>query len=171
MAPWPEEAGRRAGADKRQGRERRFSGAAFEVLDEQGLRCPAGRRLEKRSQRVHHGQLCAVYEARASDCAGCRWRPAVLCGARAAAGGRVIESAVMRRYLERIEREETQSWLQRRSEVAEFPHLWIKGLWGRRRFLVRGLAKVTQEAKWWALSYNFAQWIRLRSPTPSVAAA
>jgi hypothetical protein len=165
VAPWPEEAGRRAGADKRQGRDPRFSAAQFTVLDEQTLQCPAGQRLEKRNERRHHGQPCAVYEAQASDCAGCDWRQACCAGREPRRVEKVIESAAMRRYLQRSDSESGRHWRQRRSEVAEFPFLWIKGLWGRRRFAVRGLANVSQEAKWWALSYNFAQWQRLRGPT------
>ena len=58
--------------------------------------------------------------------------------------------------------EAAQRIYKRRSEVAEFPHVWRKGIWKWRRFSVRGLARAGQEALWVALSYNVQQWIRLR---------
>ena len=58
--------------------------------------------------------------------------------------------------------EAAQRIYKRRGEVAEFPHMWWKGIWKWRRFSVRGLARAGQEALWVALSYNVQQWIRLR---------
>jgi hypothetical protein len=49
-----------------------------------------------------------------------------------------------------------------RSQIAEFPHLWIKAKLGLRQFRVRGLPKVRMEARWAALTYDIQQWIRLR---------
>ena len=48
-----------------------------------------------------------------------------------------------------------------RSEVAEFPHAWIKTKLGIRQFRLRGLVKVGLEAIWACLTYNIQQWIRL----------
>jgi hypothetical protein len=61
-----------------------------------------------------------------------------------------------------METAEAQQLYRRRSEVAEFPHMWWKGTWKWRRFSVRGLAKAAKEALWLAIAYNVQQWIRLR---------
>ena len=69
----------------------------------------------------------------------------------------------MRAYLTRMKRPEVQQLYKRRCEVAEFPHLWAKGVKGWRRFSVRGLVKAGMEALWVALAYNVVQWMRVRS--------
>jgi hypothetical protein len=57
-----------------------------------------------------------------------------------------------------------------RSQVAEFPNLWITTL-GLRPFRVRGLAIVKTESLGAALSYNIQQWKRGRGRAPLTAAA
>jgi len=64
--------------------------------------------------------------------------------------------------LERMKQPEAHSLYRKRSEVAEFPHLWIKSYWGLRRFTLRGKAKATKEVIWAALAYNVQQWARLK---------
>ena len=63
---------------------------------------------------------------------------------------------------------EVKQLYARRSEVAEFPHLWAKAVKKWRRFSVRGVVKAGMEAMWVALAYNLTQWMRLR---PCEAAA
>lgn len=55
-----------------------------------------------------------------------------------------------------------------RSQIAEFPNLWIKTKLGLRQFRVRGLAKVCLESLWAALTYNIQHWIRLTQRTVPV---
>jgi hypothetical protein len=74
---------------------------------------------------------------------------------------KVVESPAMRAYLERMKQPEIQELYKRRSEVAEFPHLWTKAIRGLKRFRVRGLVKVEKETIWMTLSYNIQQWMRL----------
>jgi hypothetical protein len=87
-------------------------------------------------QKIHHGVLRNVFEARQSDCGRCRWQRQC-CGER---GGprrleRVEESPAMKQYLARMKRREVRKLYRKRSEIAEFPHLWAKGLkkWRRSR--------------------------------------
>ena len=71
----------------------------------------------------------------------------------------------MRRYLQRMKQPATKELYGRRSQVAEFPNLWMKAVKKWRRFSVRGAVKAGIEALWVALAYNVAQWIRLKPAT------
>ena len=75
---------------------------------------------------------------------------------------RPIESAAMKQYLARMKRPGTKKLYRRRSEVAEFPHMWAKAVKGWRRFSVRGVVKAGMEALWVALAYNVAQFMRVQ---------
>ncbi len=75
----------------------------------------------------------------------------------------------MKQYLARMKRPEVRKLYRKRSEIAEFPHLWAKGLKKWRRFSVRGLVKAGMEAVWVALSYNMAQWIRSQQTVSAAA--
>lgn len=68
----------------------------------------------------------------------------------------------MKQYLARMKRPEMKQLYAKRSEIAEFPHMWVKAIKKWRRFSVRGTVKAATEAVWVALSYNVAQWIRLK---------
>jgi hypothetical protein len=121
-------------------------------------------------QRVHHGLLCNVFEAKAGDCKRCRYRKQC-CGER---GGprsiaRVVESAEMKKYLARMKKPEVRKLYGKRCEIAEFPHLWTKAVKKWRRFSVRGELKAGMEVVWVALAYNVAQWMRIQ-PALAVAA-
>ncbi len=72
----------------------------------------------------------------------------------------------MRDYLARMQRRAVKTIYKKRCEIAEFPHLWIKGVQKLRQFSVRGPVKAGTEALWMALTYNITQWIRLR-PAPA----
>ncbi len=61
-----------------------------------------------------------------------------------------------------MQTDEAKAIYKTRSQVAEFPNLWIKAKFGLRQFSVRGVAKVRTESQWAALTYNIQQWIRLR---------
>jgi hypothetical protein len=57
---------------------------------------------------------------------------------------------------------EAQQIYAQRSQIAEFPHAWIKERCGLRQFRCRGRLKATMEATWACLSYNLARWFSLR---------
>lgn len=166
IAPWKDDASRTAGACARNGIAAEFAPSAFR---EQGkhLLCPAGKTLVVIQRRIHHGLPKDVFQARQRDCDRCRWRRQC-CGTR---GGprrveRVVESAAMQHYLARMKRPQTRKLYRKRSEIAEFPHMWIKAVKKWRRFSVRGLVKAGMEAVWVALAYNMAQWMRLQRAIP-----
>jgi hypothetical protein len=171
IAPWKEDRSREAGACARNGIAAEFAPSVFRMQrGGQRLLCPAGKSLVIIQQKTHHGVLKKVFAARPRDGRRCRWRRPC-CGD---SGGprrieRVVESPAMKRYLARMQRPEVRQLYRRRSEIAEFPHLWVKGVKPWRRFSGRGLLKAGIEALWVALSYNIAQWIRLQQVAPAAA--
>jgi transposase len=171
IAPWKDEAAQAAGGCAVQGVAQEFSPAYFiPSADGKSLRCPMDKQLSYCKDVVRHGLKRQLFEAQAAECASC---PAQrrCCGKKGGARQvlKVRESEAMQQYKERMSRESTQALYKRRKEIAEFPHLWIKGLLGLRRFSVRGLLKVGIEAIWMGLAYNVQQWIRLRAPQAKAA--
>ena len=65
-------------------------------------------------------------------------------------------------FRQKMQTDETKAIYKTRSQVAEFPNLWIKAKFGLRQFSVRRIAKVCTESQWVALTYDILQWIRLR---------
>ena len=164
IAPWKAENSREAGASTLAGREAAFRPSAFQMSsDGTSMICPAGKLLQIVGEGKHHGQLRTIFEAQAGECGICAVRDAC-CGTRPGPRrvARVRETAAMQSYLHRMSQPDTQQLYKKRSEVAEFPNLWIKSYWRLRRFSLRGKIKVAKEAIWAALAYNIQQWIRLR---------
>jgi transposase len=171
IAPWKDDAARQAGACKRNGIETEFAPSAFRPQrGGKKLTCPAGKSLIHIGHTVHHELLHDIFEARQSDCRGCRFRKAC-CGEK---GGprriqRVVESPAMKQYAARMKRPEAKQLYKKRCEIAEFPHLWAKAVKKWKRFSVRGAVKAGMEAVWVALAYNVVQWMRVQ-PMLKVAA-
>jgi transposase len=171
IAPWKEDAAREAGACKRNGIEAEFVPSKFRPQrGGKKLTCPAGKTLVQIGQKVHHEVLRNIFEARKSDCGRCRFRKAC-CGKK---GGprrveRVVESPAMKQYLARMKGSEAKALYKKRCEIAEFPHLWAKGVKKWRRFSVRGVVKAGMEAVWVALAYNVVQWMRIQSTLNAAA--
>lgn len=171
IAPWKDDTSREAGACARHGIAAEFAPSAFRPQrGGKKLTCPAGKTLVIVQQKVHHGLPHNIFQAAAADCRRCRLRQKC-CGER---GGpreisRVVESAAMKRYQARMKRPEVKQLYRKRSEIAEFPHLWAKAVKGWRRFSVRGVVKASMEAMWVALAYNVTQWKRLRQAEAAAA--
>ena len=51
---------------------------------------------------------------------------------------------------------------RQRSQIAEFPHAWLKERCGLRQFRCRGRIKTSIEATWACLSYNLMRWFSIR---------
>lgn len=171
IAPWKKDSSREAGACARNGITAKFAPSQFRVQrGGRQLTCPAGKTLVVIQQKFHHGVRKDVFQARESDCGNCCWRKDC-CGKRTSPRRieRPVESPAMKRYLARMKRPETRALYCKRSEIAEFPHMWLKAVKKWRRFSVRGLVKAGIEALWVALSYNIAQWMRLQRAVPPVA--
>lgn len=171
IAPWKEDTSREAGACARNEITAEFAPSAFRTqYGGKKLTCPAGKALVVIEQKTQHGLLTNIFQAKASDCGRCRFQKAC-CGKRGRPRqiSRPVESPAMKRYLARMKRPEVQQLYRKRSEIAEFPHMWAKAVKGWRRFSVRGVVKAGMEAVWVALAYNVTQWLRLRQPAAIAA--
>jgi hypothetical protein len=165
IAPWKEDTSREAGACAKNGITKEFAPSAFKrQRGGKKLTCPAGKTLTIIGEKKVHGEQSHIFEAQAGDCRGCPSRRQC-CGARKGPRRivRVIETAAMKQYLKRMKRPEIKELYKKRSQIAEFPHLWAKAVKKWRRFKVRGAVKAGMEAMWVALAYNVTQWIRLKA--------
>jgi transposase len=125
--------------------------------------CPAGKVLNYQGQiNSRIGVTRHQYQARATDCQACSFRPQ--CCPRASTGRTLVRSEnvpVVAAFLSKMQTEAAQQIYRLRGAIAEFPHAWLKAKIGLRQFRVRGLGKVRMEALWACLAYNLQQWIRL----------
>jgi transposase len=163
IAPWKDDRSREAGAIAANGLDPKYAPSVFRLAGEaDALVCPAEKLLLPLKTKKHHGVPKTIYAASAEDCEQCQGK-AACCGPKATARQveKAVESPAMQAYLERMKQPEIQELYKRRSEVAEFPHMWNKAIRGRKRFRVRGLVKVEKETIWMTLSYNIQQWMRL----------
>ena len=169
IAPWKEDRSREAGACACHGTAAEFGASAFRGrAGGKQLICPAGKKLVLIGERKHHRLPHQVFAARESDCGRCRYRRQCCPRGGPRRVERVLESPAMREYLARMKRAGVKQLYKKRSEIAEFPHMWAKAVKGWRRFSVRGVVKARMEAIWVALAYNVAQWTRVR-PEAAVA--
>lgn len=110
------------------------------------------------------------YKASEQDCQSC---PAKAECCPRAKYGRGIEKYEplpdVSEFRQKMQTDEAKDIYRTRSQVAEFPNLWIKTKFGLRQFNVRGLTKVRIESLWAAITYDIQHWIRLRW-RPSVIA-
>lgn len=139
--------------------------AKFFVWEEASktFQCPAGRRLEYRRRSHKRGRVYLIYQANGADCRECEQR--LRCCPKSFERGRMVsrgaEDELMARHREWMQSERARAAYRRRSEVAEFPHAWLKERLGVRKFRVRGLRKARAELLWALLAYNVRQWVRL----------
>ncbi len=135
----------------------------------EALICPEGKRLVKRATAKRHGHLNVIYQAEEGSCEGVAKR-AACCGHEGKRGPkrieRVVESEEMKKYQARMESEEGRQAYKERSRLGEYAQMQLKAVRGLTRFRLKGLKKVRQEAKLWAIAYNIAQWIRLSWKKP-----
>ena len=134
--------------------------------------CPEGKKLKYEAKYSADGTMRFRYLATAEDCCEC---PAKRFCCPRSRNGRSIERveppAALAQYRERMRTAHARTIYRTRSQVAEFPNLWIKAKLGLRQFRVRGLTKVGLECLWVALTYDIQQWIRLcRRPAACVPA-
>lgn len=139
--------------------------AKFFIWDEatKSFQCPAGKRLAYRRRSHKRGRAYRQHQAQGADCRGCEQR--LRCCPNSFEQGRLLSQAaedeLMGRHREWMESERARAAYRRRSEVAEFPHAWLKERFGVRKFRVRGLRKARAELLWALLAYNVQQWVRL----------
>jgi transposase len=134
--------------------------------------CPAGKELVYETREQHAGWWHYRYRARALDCRACAFQGRCCPGTKK---GRSLvrreQTAILVAFQAKMETPEAKEIYKQRAGVAEFPHAWIKEKMGLRQFRLRGLVKVTMEARWACLTYNIFQWIRLCWKPPRLAQA
>jgi transposase len=129
--------------------------------------CPAGQVLTRRVRMNRdNGVVTHVYHAGKTACAKCPLRSQ--CAPAGARPGwrrsvtRIEEPAATTAFKAKMATEEARQIYAQRSQIAEFPHAWIKERCGLRQFRSRGRIKATMEATWACLSYNLMRWFSIR---------
>ena len=136
-----------------------FDAASNELI------CPQGRRLPYRYVTGSKGRQTHVYSAAASDCGACPARQMCCPQLNLNNGGRsvsfTIHDPVIVAFDEKMQRPEALAIYKKRAPLAEFPNAWIKTKLKLRRFATRGLAKVSCEALWAAMTFNLQRMFKL----------
>jgi hypothetical protein len=153
------------------GRHSEFLASAFpHDAAQDRFTCPAGQTLTRQALlNRDNGVRTHVYRAPKQACPNCplrdkcapqqarpEWRRSIT---------RLQEPSATTAFKQKMATEEAKQIYARRSQIAEFPHAWIKQRCGLRQFRCRGRLKVSMEAMWACLSYNIIRWFRLR-PSP-----
>lgn len=160
-----------------QGRSAAFQASAFSYhakLD--CFTCPVGQTLGHHAiLNREHGVRTHVYRAPKEACRTCTHRSE--CAPKKPRSEwvrsitRMEEPAETTAFKAKMETEQAQQIYRKRSQIAEFPHAWIKERCGLRQFRCRGRLKVAMEATWACLSYNLTRWFRIRRKLTASEAA
>jgi transposase len=134
------------------------------------LICPAGKSLKPTSTKQREGRIEYSYRALADDCRSCPFQQRCCPKYAPRRVVRKQDSPAVQAFRAKMQTEPAKQLYRTRSQVAEFPHAWIKEKLGLRRFRLRGRQKVRVEAVWACLTYNIQQWLRL-AWRPALAAA
>jgi hypothetical protein len=160
-----------------QGRSAAFLASAFPYdAERDGFTCPAGETLtHQATQNREAGVRIHVYGAPKKACGSCALRhqcaPQKARPAWVRSISRCEEPAATLAFKAKMATAEAQQIYAQRSQIAEFPHAWIKERCGLRQFRCRGRLKATLEAMWAALSYNLTRWFALRRGATRTEAA
>jgi transposase len=151
-----------------QGRSAEFLASAFPYDAKRDcFTCPARKIL------THHALLnrgngvhTHVYRAPKAACPNCplrgqcappdarpAWRRSIT---------RLEEPATTTVFKAKMVTEEARQIYAKRSQIAEFPHAWIKERCCLRQFRCRNRLKAAMEATWACLSYNLTRWFSIR---------
>jgi len=151
-----------------QGRSAEFLASAFPYdAKPDCFTCPAGNILTHHALLNRgHGVHTHVYRAPKAACPHCPLRGQ--CAPPHARPGwrrsitRLEEPATTTAFKAKMATEQARQIYAKRSQIAEFPHAWIKERCGLRQFRCRNRLKVAMEATWACLSYNLTRWFSIR---------
>jgi len=129
--------------------------------------CPEGKRLSYRTtQHPHAGMEVYVFAAQAEDCRDCKARPYCCPETTLTRQGRsasiAVRAAAIDRFDQKMQTAAAKAIYKKRSQWAEFPHLWWKEKLKFRRFSVRGRIKARAQAFLSALTFNIQRLIRIQ---------
>ena len=149
------------------GRRGDFLASAFPYDEKRDcFTCPAGQILTHQALNRSNKVLAHVYRPGKTVCAQCPLRSQ--CAPPNARPNwwrsitRMQEPATTTAFKAKMATEEAKQIYAQRSQIAEFPHAWLKQRCGLRQFRCRGRLKVTMEATWACLSYNLSRWFSIR---------
>jgi transposase len=159
------------------GRRGIFMSSAFPYDAEHDVYlCPAGKRLTLYViKKQENGVRTHIYKASKAACRLCEFRDQ--CGPKKRRTGwrrsitRSVDPTPTAAFKAKMETEVAKQIYRQRSQIAEFPHAWIKERCGLRQFRCRGRIKVSMEAIWACLSYNIVRWFSIRRKIQAPAAA
>lgn len=159
------------------GRSGAFISSAFPYDAEHDIYlCPAGKRLTLHVVRnQENGVRTLAYKAPKTACLHCSLRDQ--CGPKKAGPHwrrsivRSEDPPATTTFKTKMETEEAKQIYRQRSQIAEFPHAWIKERCGLRQFRCRGQEKTSMEATWTCLSYNIIRWFSIRRKLDTAVAA
>jgi transposase len=159
------------------GRSGKFISSEFPYDAEHNVYvCPAGKRLTLHVVKNNeHGVRLQIYRAPKAACRCCPLRDQ--CGPKKKGSEwrrsitRGEDPAVTAAFKAKMETEEAKAIYRQRSQIAEFPHAWIKERCGLRQFRCRGKVKASMEATWACLSYNIIRWVSIRRKLNGAALA
>lgn len=127
--------------------------------------CPMGQPLGLFQTKVKGRDTCedSIYRVyRCTACVGCPLAGECLVkGTKFRSVSRDQHEEVRERVAARCRSETGCKTYARRSWIAETPYAVIKGRWGFRQFLLRGLEKVRTEWSWLCTAYNLHKLVRL----------
>jgi transposase len=150
------------------GRTAEFQTSTFQYNEtEDSYRCPAGQTLVLHHIRqAHHGLRYRIYRAGAAVCAACPLKqvcaPANAKPAWLRSVSRPLETKAVLEFKAKMATEQARQIYRKRSQIAEFPHAWLKTRGGLQQFRCRGRFKVRLEALWAVVSYNLCRWFSIR---------
>jgi transposase len=159
------------------GRSPAFMGSAFTYDAERDIYlCPAGEKLTHHAvSNAKNGVRRHIYKQPRWACRTCGYRGQ--CASKKSAADwrrsitRIEEPAATIAFKAKMKTEEAQQIYKQRSQIAEFPHAWIKQRCGLRQFRCRGRWKASMEATWACLSYNITRWLSICRKLNAVAIA
>jgi transposase len=165
--PKPGESGRTAAATPEFQREHFIYDAGQDHYT-----CPAGQLLALRTKSHHANQTTQlVYRADTKSCRACAHHDQ--CCPPNWSKGRTLtrkeEVPAVTRFQSKMATGRAKQIYRTRSQVAEFPHAWIKSKFGLARLHLRGLVKAETELLWAALTYNLTHYFRLKAQAQAAA--
>ncbi|SPE18514.1 conserved hypothetical protein [Candidatus Sulfotelmatomonas gaucii] len=131
------------------------------------LVCPEGKRLSYRTtQHPHPGTELYIFTAKGEDCRCCEARkdccPDLQIGQRGRSASVAIQAVAISRFDRKMQTAAAKMLYKTRSQLAEFPNLWLKEKFKFRRFSVRGRIKARAEALLHALTFNLQRLLRIQ---------
>ncbi len=132
-------------------------------------------KMNEQAAQEENGVRTRVYRASKATCRRCSLRDQ--CGPKKQKPGwarsisRNEDPPASAAFKVKMETEAAKQIYRQRSQIAEFPHAWLKERCGLRQFRCRGRTKTSIEATWACLSYNLIRWFSIRRKFQAQVAA